>query len=102
MARRSHSSRQALRVLEALIARPDAWRHGYDLLQETRLKSGTLYPLLMRLADDGLLESEWRPPVLPARAARHAYRLTPSGRAFARSMLADSDAAKPDLIAATA
>ena len=64
------------------------WRHGYDLLQETSLKSGTLYPLLMRLADDGLLESEWRPPVPPARAPRHAYRLSPSGRAFAQSMLA--------------
>ena len=64
------------------------WRHGYDLLQETSLKSGTLYPLLMRLADDGLLESEWRPPVPPARAPRHAYRLSPSGRAFFQSMLA--------------
>ena len=88
MARRPHSSRQAFSVLKALFARPELWRHGYDLLQETQLKSGTLYPLLMRLADDGLLESEWRLPVPPARAPRHAYRLSPSGRAFAQSMLA--------------
>ena len=40
---------------------------------ETNLKSGTLYPLLMRLADDGLLESEWQEPVPPARAPRHAF-----------------------------
>ena len=56
-------------------------------MSETGLKSGTLYPLLMRLADDGLLESEWHPPVPPARAPRHAYRLTAAGRAFARAAI---------------
>ena len=86
--RRPHSSRQALSVLAALHDRPQAWRHGYDLLGETNLKSGTLYPLLMRLADDGLLESEWQEPVPPARAPRHAYRLTSAGRAFAEAALA--------------
>ena len=91
MVRRAHSSRQALLVLEALLARPDQWRHGYDLLQETQLKSGTLYPLLMRLADDRLLESEWRAPVPPARAPRHAYRLTPAGRVFAQALLVRTD-----------
>ncbi|MBM6576813.1 helix-turn-helix transcriptional regulator [Microvirga sp. SRT01] len=102
MARRPHSSKQAHSVFEALIARPEAWRHGYDLLQETQLKSGTLYPLLMRLADDGLLESEWCPPVPPARAPRHAYRLTQAGRAFARSMLAPMNVNGPLSIGATA
>ena len=86
--RRRHSSRQALAVLAALHDRPQAWRHGYELMGETKLKSGTLYPLLMRLADDGLLESEWHAPVPPARAPRHAYRLTAAGRAFAEAALA--------------
>ena len=102
MPRRPHSSKQARSVFEALIARPDAWRHGYDLLQETQIKSGTLYPLLMRLADDGLLEAEWQAPVPPARAPRHAYRLTQAGRAFARSMLAGTDAGRSQLIGAMA
>lgn len=88
--------------MEALISRPEMWRHGYDLLQETQLKSGTLYPLLMRLADDGLLESEWRDPVPPARAPRHAYRLTPSGRAFAEAMVAQASTNKSRLMGATA
>lgn len=88
MARPAHSSRQAVALLSALLAQPCSWRHGYDLSQETGLKSGTLYPLLMRLADDGLLESEWHEPVPPARAPRHAYRLTSPGRAFARALLA--------------
>lgn len=102
MARRPHSSRQALALMEALVSRPEMWRHGYDLLQETQLKSGTLYPLLMRLADDGLLESEWRDPVPPARAPRHAYRLTPAGRAFAEAMLAQANKNKSRLMGATA
>lgn len=89
--RRPHSSRQALQVLRALEARSEVWRHGYDLMNETGVKSGTLYPLLMRLADDGLLESEWRPPVPPARTPRHAYRLTQAGRVFARSAIATAN-----------
>ena len=89
--RRPHSSRQALTLLAALHNRPQAWRHGYDLMEETKLKSGTLYPLLMRLADDGLLESEWHAPVPPARAPRHAYRLSAAGRAFAEAALASEE-----------
>ena len=27
------------------------WRHGYELSQKTGLKTGTLYPLLIRLSD---------------------------------------------------
>lgn len=92
MARPAHSSRQAVALLGALLTQPANWRHGYDLSQETGLKSGTLYPLLMRLEDDGLLESEWHQPVPPARSPRHAYRLTSSGRAFARALLARATA----------
>jgi DNA-binding PadR family transcriptional regulator len=34
--------------------RPRAWQYGYELSQITELKSGTLYPILMRLSDRGL------------------------------------------------
>jgi DNA-binding PadR family transcriptional regulator len=73
-------------VLAALAAHPGAWRHGYDLSRETGLTSGTLYPLLSRLADYGWLESEWRQPVQAGRPPRHAYRLTADGLAFARTL----------------
>jgi DNA-binding PadR family transcriptional regulator len=46
-----NTSSQTLRLLDALLQSRSRWRHGYDLAQETELKSGTLYPLLMRLAD---------------------------------------------------
>ena len=90
MPRRPHSSGQARLLFRALLERPAEWRHGYDLLQETGVKSGTLYPLLIRLADEGLLEAEWSEPVPPARAPRHIYRLTGKGRAFATALLADA------------
>jgi len=74
-----------LALLEALSARPQHWRHGYDLMKETGLHSGTLYPLLMRMTEQGLVDAEWREPAQPGRPARHAYRLTPAGLALARA-----------------
>ena len=74
-----------LTLLEALSAHSQQWRHGYDLMKETGLLSGTLYPLLMRMADQGLIEAEWREPVQPGRPARHVYRLTASGVVFAQA-----------------
>ncbi|HEV2315037.1 MAG TPA: helix-turn-helix transcriptional regulator [Candidatus Acidoferrales bacterium] len=82
-------SSQTLRVLEHFVERPSTWRYGYELSRETALKSGTLYPILMRLAKHSLLETEWvttRDGVPP----RHTYRLTPSGLALARTSLAQS------------
>jgi DNA-binding PadR family transcriptional regulator len=73
-----------LMLLAALSARSRQWRHGYGLMKETGLSSGTLYPLLMRMADKGLIEAEWREPARPGRPARHAYRLTTAGIALAQ------------------
>jgi PadR family transcriptional regulator PadR len=67
-----------VRVLTALAAEPSRWRYGYDLGTEVGLKSGSLYPILVRLADRGLLEAMWEPG--PAgKPPRHLYRLTPAG-----------------------
>jgi DNA-binding PadR family transcriptional regulator len=46
------------RVLRAFLDDPSAPRYGYDLMRAAGLKSGTLYPLLSRLADDGLVTSD--------------------------------------------
>jgi PadR family transcriptional regulator PadR len=85
MRRNRKPSRQMLILIEAMGARGREWRHGYELMKETGLHSGTLYPLLMRMTDQGLVEAEWREPAQAGRPARHAYRLTVSGVAFARS-----------------
>ncbi|HKV23573.1 MAG TPA: PadR family transcriptional regulator [Candidatus Acidoferrum sp.] len=77
-------SPQTLLILECFLAKPTAWRYGYDLSRETSLKSGTLYPILMRLAKYGLLETKWvttEDGVPP----RHTYRLTSKGMELARA-----------------
>ncbi|SRR6266404_1944526 len=71
-------SPQTLRVLERFVQRPTAWHYGYELSRETGLKSGTLYPILIRLAKFSVLETKWvttEDGVPP----RHTYRLTPKG-----------------------
>lgn len=85
MGRSRRPSRQMIVLLEALSAQPREWRHGYDLIKETGLLSGTLYPLLMRMTDQGLVESEWHAPTQVGRPPRHAYRLTAAGLALART-----------------
>ena len=86
MARRPNISRQTRALFAALLEAPIAWQYGYDLSRQTGLKSGTLYPLLMRLSEQGLLDSQWQPPDRPGTPPRHAYRLTPNGLAFAHDL----------------
>jgi PadR family transcriptional regulator PadR len=82
---RRRSSPQTRRLLEALLAEPAGWRHGYDLARETGLASGTLYPILARLEQRGLLEARWE-------ERRHVYRLTGDGVHAAREELAPATA----------
>jgi DNA-binding PadR family transcriptional regulator len=84
MPRRPNSSRQTRALLAASLDRSRTWRHGYDLSKETGLRSGTLYPLLMRLSEQGLLEHRWQEAERPGLPPRHVYRLTAAGLALAR------------------
>ena len=83
MARHSGFSAQTLAVLAELCATPSQWRHGYGIARGTGLKSGTLYPVLIRLADRGLVEARWQDEPQPGRPRRHLYRLTTDGLAGA-------------------
>lgn len=84
MARPPNVSRQTALLLTTLLNEPAEWKHGYRLSQLTGLKSGTLYPLLIRLEEQGFLESRWQETERPGRPPRHVYRLTRTGRVFAR------------------
>ncbi|MEA3031294.1 MAG: PadR family transcriptional regulator, regulatory protein PadR [Sphingomonadales bacterium] len=77
------STRPMRALLAALLAGSEDWRHGYDLSKETQLKSGTLYPLLMRFAERGWVEARWTGAAAPGRPPRHIYRLTAEGRRVA-------------------
>jgi PadR family transcriptional regulator, regulatory protein PadR len=79
VASRSEFSAQTLSVLAALSEQPSDWQHGYALAKQTGLKSGTLYPILIRLADRGLVEACWQDEPQPGRPRRHLYRLTAAG-----------------------
>jgi PadR family transcriptional regulator, regulatory protein PadR len=93
MSRRTAFSAQTLAVLAALAARPSAWRHGYDLARETGLKSGTLYPILVRLADRKMVQACWEEGEPAGRPRRHLYRLTSEGLTAATAALAAAAAA---------
>jgi PadR family transcriptional regulator PadR len=91
-------SPQTVAVLTALAADPQRWRYGYELGQEVDLKAGSLYPILMRLGDRGLLDSTWETDPPAGRPPRHLYRLTADGMALA----AEAAAAAPGRVAAPA
>ncbi|MCV2365174.1 PadR family transcriptional regulator [Paucibacter sp. DJ1R-11] len=86
MIRTRAPSQQALAVLLVLADAGDDWSHGYDIAAQAGIKSGTLYPLLMRLEAQGQLEAVWQESPTPGRPPRHAYRLTESGRAWLAGM----------------
>jgi PadR family transcriptional regulator PadR len=100
MPRKPNSSRQTRALLAAFLDRSQIWRHGYDLSKETGLRSGTLYPLLMRLSEQGLLESRWQEAERLGLPPRHVYRLTARGLALAQDQ--ETEAAASDRAGATA
>ncbi len=93
MARRP--SQQTVAVLTALAVDPEHWRYGYELGKEVELKAGSLYPILMRLADRGLLESTWETAVPEGRPPRHLYRLTAAGARAAAEVAQQPSRARP-------
>ena len=75
-------------MLKELAEDPGRWRYGYDLCAELGLQAGSMYPILIRLADRGLLETSWEAEAAPGKPPRHLYRLTGAGRAYAASVTA--------------
>jgi DNA-binding PadR family transcriptional regulator len=68
----------------------EGFRYGFDIIEVTGLASGTVYPILRRLEEAGLLRSRWeavqtarddqRPP-------RRYYQVTGAGAALSRDVL---------------
>lgn len=66
-------------VLDAIASRV---RHGFDIMDATRLPSGTVYPILGRLERDGYVRSRWEPMATAAREKRpprRYYEITAAG-----------------------
>jgi PadR family transcriptional regulator, regulatory protein PadR len=79
-----------LKIVSAMLADVAVERYGLELMQQTGLPSGTLYPILVRLERAGWVSSRWEEidPVAEGRPSRRYYRLTPDGAAAARREIA--------------
>lgn len=70
-------------------------KYGYQLINELRnksnhmfiLKEGTLYPILYRMEDDGLVISRWSEPK-GKEVSRKYYAITETGKQVLSDMLA--------------
>jgi PadR family transcriptional regulator PadR len=72
---------QTALVLQALSG---GRHHGFDIMDATDLPSGTVYPILRRLDDEGLVRSRWERDAVARREqrpTRRYYELTPLGEA---------------------
>ena len=90
MPREPQLTAPVLKVVSALLANPDTDRYGMQLMRDTGLASGTLYPILVRLERAGWVQARWDDvdPVAVGRPSRRYYRLTPHGVAVARREIA--------------
>lgn len=72
---------QSLKVLRTFLERPADKLSGADIRRATKLWSGTLYPILIRFEDAGLLTSEWEEidPSEAERPRRRLYKITGHG-----------------------
>lgn len=68
-------------------------KYGYQMIQEIRdrseeifmLKDGTLYPILYRLEEDGMIRSKWSEAV-GKQVPRKYYEITETGRNTLKSI----------------
>ncbi len=79
-------------MFQVLVALADGEKHGYAVIKEiarrtdgkVRLRAGTLYAVIRRFVDDGLIqESAERPDPALDDERRRYYRITDRGRAVA-------------------
>lgn len=77
-------------VLRALLATPDREMYGLEIMHHAGLPSGTVYPVLGRLADAGWLaqRDEAIDPKKAGRPRRSYYRITAKGSEAARETMA--------------
>jgi DNA-binding PadR family transcriptional regulator len=81
-------------IILAVLSQLDESQYGYSLIKQLEEKGfevdqGTLYPLLRRLEDRGLLESDW---VVDDSRPRKYYRINKTGEAILAELKTEWDA----------
>jgi len=76
-------------VLSVLLDAPAEEVYGFELSRASGLPSGTIYPILRRLEDEGWLASRWEDisQEQEGRRRRRYYRLTGDGALSAREAI---------------
>jgi PadR family transcriptional regulator, regulatory protein PadR len=74
--------RLSITAVSVLHAIADGYQYGFDVIDQTGLPSGTVYPALSRFERDGLVKSAWEnehEAHADGRPARRYYKLTAAG-----------------------
>jgi DNA-binding PadR family transcriptional regulator len=77
----------------AILSQLDEPKYGYALIEDLskrglEIEQGTLYPLLRRLEEQGLLESEWN---VEGSRPRRYYVISPDGRVMFEKLKTEWD-----------
>lgn len=77
-------------VFQAFLDAPSDESYGFALAEATGLPSGTIYPILQRLQDEGLIKGRWSEVETGSqRRRRRYYELTGEGRRVAQAATAE-------------
>jgi PadR family transcriptional regulator PadR len=81
-----------LKILRVMLENPTAEHYGLEVGKAAGLRGGSLYPVLMKLENAGLVVSAWEEadPSEAGRPRRRMYRLTSEGVEYARQALAEA------------
>src|SRR5918993_2287664 len=74
--------RLSISAVSVLQAVSNGFEYGFDIIDNTGLPSGTVYPALSRLERDGFVRSAWENEARAhrdGRPARRYYRITAAG-----------------------
>jgi PadR family transcriptional regulator, regulatory protein PadR len=82
-------TKQMFQVLRALIECRQEWVTGSQIVHVTNLRSGILYPILIRLEQSGWLSGKWETgdPHVLGRPLRHYYRVTTLGLSKTKALV---------------
>ena len=85
----SKPSLQLLQILALLIEDPNRKFYGLEIIQETGVQAGSLYPILAGLEKKGLVVSEWEDinEQEAKRRRRRYYQITLRGVKYAEAEL---------------
>lgn len=102
--RRPRLTHQSLKILKAFLEGVGDELSGADIMRRTGLSSGTTYPILLRFAAAGLLESRWEKvdPSVLGRPRQRLYSVTAFGGQLGRDALRQVSLVEVDAVPSSA